>query len=484
MNSYLYSLLIFSLILSCSSPPDAQQPAVTAPPNIIVIFADDQGYQDVGCFGAPDIATPHLDQLAQEGAKFTQFYASQGVCSASRASLLTGCYANRIGVNGAYFPYATRGLNPDEVTIAEVLKPLGYATAIFGKWHLGDHPHFLPSQQGFDEYFGIPFSNDMWPQHPNNKNFNFDPLPLMEGDSVIQYLDDQSMLTTWYTEKAVDFIQRKKDQPFFLYVPHSMPHVPLFVSDKFEGKSPRGLYGDVIMEIDWSVGQIIAALKENEIEKNTLVIFTSDNGPWLSYGEHSGAALPLREGKGTALEGGVREPCIMWWPETIAEGMVVETPAMTIDILPTVAALSGGTLPSHSIDGKDIRSLMLGQQQGEPLREAFYFYYKTHELHAVMSGDGRWKLYLPHTYRSLNGREGGKEGLPEPYEMLNMAQELYDLEKDISETTDVSQQYPEIVAELLEFAEKARVEMGDKLTDRTGANIRPAGKVDPWKKSL
>ena len=483
MNYYPYFLLTILGFVACkpasNSVEDKNVPE--PPPNIVVIFTDDQGYQDLGCFGAPDIETPHLDQLAREGARFTQFYASQGVCSASRAALLTGCYSNRVGVSGAYFPYATRGLNPAEVTLAEMLKPQGYATAIFGKWHLGDHPDFLPTKQGFDEYFGIPFSNDMWPLHPANDRFNFDPLPLMEGDSVIQYLEDQSMITTWYTEKAVDFINRKKDQPFFLYVPHSMPHAPLYVSDKFAGKSPRGLYGDVIMEIDWSVGQIVEAIKRNGLEDNTLVIFTSDNGPWLSYGEHAGSALPLREGKGTALEGGVREPCVMWWPNTIPAGTVVNEPAMTIDLMPTLAALCGGELPANPIDGVDIRPLMMGESIHEPMREAFYFYYKANELHAVMSGDGKWKLYLPHTYRSLNGREGGKGGLPEPYEMLDMGQELYNLETDISETTDVSDENPEIVQALLQYAEKARQDLGDKLTDREGTGVRPPGQVAAWK---
>lgn len=462
---------LFCLCACQSSSPQKKQDSPQ--PNIVLIFTDDQGYQDVGCFGSPDILTPHIDKMASEGVKFTQFYASQGVCSASRASLLTGCYPNRLGIHGAYFPRAKRGLNPDEMTIAEMLKPLGYATAIYGKWHLGDHPDFLPNKQGFDHYFGIPFSNDMWPLHPANDQFQFDPLPLMEGDSVIQYLEDQSMITTWYTERAVQFIDQQKDRPFFLYLPHSMPHVPLFVSEKFAGKSERGLYGDVIMEIDWSVGQIMAALKRNGLEENTLVIFTSDNGPWLNYGEHSGSALPLREGKGTALEGGVRVPCVMKWPGKIPAGSTQKEAAMSIDILPTIAAITGATLPDKVIDGKNIQGLMCSEAGAKSPQEAYYFYYKTNELHAVLSG--KWKLYLPHQYRSLNGRKGGSGGLPVPYEQLNMGQELYDLSADISETNNLADQHPDVVTRLLAIAEEAREELGDKLTDRTGKGVRPVG---------
>lgn len=468
-----YLLLLFPFLLCCAeAEPESQRP-----PNIVIIFTDDQGYEDVGVFGSPDIETPHLDQMAAEGARFTQFYASQPVCSASRASLLTGCYPNRIGIHGALFPKAKTGLNLNETTIAEMLKPLGYATAIFGKWHLGDHPELLPTQHGFDEYFGIPYSNDMWPLHPSQDNFNFDPLPLYAGDSVVQHLEDQSQLTTWLTEHAVDFIERKKDEPFFLYVPHPMPHVPLFVSDKFKGKSARGLYGDVISEIDWSVGEILAALKRNGLDENTLVIFTSDNGPWLNYGEHSGSALPLREGKGSCWEGGVREACIMRWPGQIASGQVVEQAAMTTDLLPTVAALTGAALPNAKIDGHDIGALMMGQPQA-PRPEGFAYYYHRNELHAVMSGDGRWKLYFPHRYRTLNGKEGGKGGLPVGYEYNDLGEmELYDLQNDLSETQNVVAQQPEIVAALSQLAEDYRSRLGDALQKREGSENREPANV-------
>ncbi|MFT5168567.1 MAG: arylsulfatase A-like enzyme, partial [Saprospiraceae bacterium] len=314
-------LLLLTSLLSCTT----EKQKSPTPPNIVIIFTDDQGYQDLGCYGSPDIETPHLDQMAKEGIRFTNFYVSQPVCSASRASLLTGCYANRLGIHGAFMPFVGKGLNPGEETIAEILKPLGYATGVFGKWHLGSEEKFLPTRQGFDEYFGIPYSNDMWPHHPQQGTvFDFGDLPLFENEKIIDTLDDQSMTTTWYTDHAIDFIKKNKKQPFFLYLPHSQPHVPLFVSDKFKGKSKRGLYGDVISEIDWSVGQVLKTLKENNLDEKTLVIFASDNGPWLSYGTHSGVALPLREGKGTALEGGVRVPCIMRWPGNIPQGVTIK----------------------------------------------------------------------------------------------------------------------------------------------------------------
>jgi len=293
-------------------------------PNVVIVFTDDQGYGDVGVFGAKGYETPNLDRMAAEGMKFTSFYSAQAVCSASRAALLTGCYPNRIGILGALGPRSKHGINAKETTIAELLKTRGYATAIYGKWHLGHHPKFLPTRHGFDDYFGLPYSNDMWPHHPTAGN-RFPDLPMFKKEKIINPKvtpKDQRQLTTWYTERAVKFIEKNKDQPFFLYVPHSMPHVPLFVSDKFKGKSKQGAYGDVIMEIDWSVGQILKTLKKHKLDENTLVIYTSDNGPWLSYGDHAGTAGPLREGKGTTWDGGQREPTIMRWPGRIPAGKV------------------------------------------------------------------------------------------------------------------------------------------------------------------
>ncbi len=344
------------------------------PPNIVLIFTDDQGYRDVGVFGADDIATPNLDQMALEGIKLTSYYSAQAVCSASRAGILTGCYPNRIGIHNALMPNSEIGLHESETTMAEMLKNNGYKTGIFGKWHLGDHPDFMPTKHGFDEYFGIPYSNDMWPLHPQQgPAFNFGPLLLYENETVIDTLTDQTNLTTQITERSVDFINRNKDTPFFLYVPHPQPHVPLFVSNKFKGKSNRGLYGDVIMEIDWSVGQILDALKVNELEGNTIVIFTSDNGPWLSYGNHAGSAEPFREGKGTAWEGGQREPFIMKYPNKLKAGRTIDVPVMAIDILPALAAVTNSKLPEKTIDGKNVWSILTGESDVSPQERPISF---------------------------------------------------------------------------------------------------------------
>src|SRR5438132_2353368 len=275
-------------VLLAAMPLAATAAEPTRPPNFVFVYADDLGYGDLGCYGSK-IPTPNLDRMAKEGMRFTDFYVAQAVCSASRTALLTGCYPNRLGILGALGPQAKIGISDKEKTIAQVLKPRGYATAVYGKWHLGHHPPFLPTRHGFDDYLGLPYSNDMWPRHPTAK---FPDLPLFEGEKVREYNPDQSRLTTWYTERAVRFIEQNKDRPFFLYVPHTMPHVPLHVSDKFKDKSKQGLYGDVIMEIDWSVGQILAALKQQGLDEQTLVLFTSDNGPWLSYGDHAGSAGP------------------------------------------------------------------------------------------------------------------------------------------------------------------------------------------------
>jgi len=469
-------LLIFiSTLFSCAD----QKPEVVVPekPNVIIIFTDDQGYQDVGCFGSPDIKTPHLNQMAREGIKLTDFYAAQAVCSASRAGLLTGCYPNRLGVHGAFMPNSSKGLNLEETTLAEMLKEINYSTGIFGKWHLGDHPYFMPNKQGFDEFFGIPYSNDMWPFHPQQGPiFDFDPLPLYENETVIDTLTDQSSLTTQITERSVDFIKKNKDNPFFLYIAHPQPHVPLFVSDKFKGKSERGLYGDVIMEIDWSVGQVLAALKEHALDDDTIVIFTSDNGPWLSYGDHAGSAYPLREGKGTAWEGGQKEPCIIRYPGKIEAGKVIDVPMMAIDILPTIAELTGASLPEREIDGKSVWDIWTGQSDQSP-HEAYYFYYHVNELHGIRYG--KWKMYYPHTYRTLNGRKGGENGLPVDYDHNTITEiELYDLSTDIGETTNVAADNPDIVAKIQALGDNMRTELGDSLTDTIGDGSRAIGKVE------
>ncbi len=482
-----YTILIVTVLSIPSTVFGGQVSGAKRPPNIVIIFTDDQGYSDVGVFGAQGFKTPNLDHMASQGMRFTSFYVAQPVCSASRAALLTGCYPNRVGISGALGPRAKHGLHTDEVTIAEICKSKGYATAAFGKWHLGHLPQFLPPRHGFDEYYGTPYSNDMWPLHPAyvdlpkdavKRKQGYPNLPLIEGDKIADSEvtgEDQARFTTVFTERAVDFIERNRERPFFLYVAHPMPHVPLFVSDKHKGASEQGLYGDVITEIDWSVGQILEALKENDLEDDTLVIFTSDNGPWLSYGNRGGSCRPLREGKGTTWEGGVREPCIMRWPGKIPAGSVCDEPVMTIDILPTVAGLIGADLPKHKIDGKDIWPLMAGEPGAKSPHEALYFYYKQNDLEALRSG--KWKLIFPHKYRSLTGTPG-RDGRPAGYSQIMSGLELYDLKKDISEKHDVADQHPEVVKRLQALAEKARDDLGDRLTKRKGKNRRPAGKIE------
>ncbi len=452
----------------------AQDAVTPAKPNFVVLFADDLGYADLHCFGGQQMVTPNLDAMAKGGMRLTSFYASQAVCSASRCSLLTGCYNVRLSILGALGPGSKTCLNPAEQTIAEVLKPQGYATAIFGKWHLGDRGDGLPTRHGFDEYFGLPYSNDMWPYHPTSKNFP--PLPLMENDTVVNNnvtADDQQYLTRWSTEHAVDFIARNKSQPFFLYVPYSMPHVPIYASDKFSGSTGRGLFADVVAEIDWSVGQILGSLQSHGLDSNTLVLFTSDNGPWLSYGDHAGSAGPLREGKGTAWEGGQREPTVAYWPGKIAAGSVSDQVAGTIDVLPTLAGLAGAELPTQKIDGLDIWQVLSGQGEAKSPHEAFYYFWGK-ELHAVRSG--AWKLHFPHDYRSLSGQPG-QGGQPGPYHELKCGLELYNLDDDIGESRDVAADNMDVVQRLQGLADGIRTQLGDSLTKVDGSEIRPAGKL-------
>ena len=480
------TLAIFAVavLLRAQAAAPAEVPSNTgakAPPNIVIVLTDDQGYQDVGCFGAKGFTTPNLDRLAKQGCKFTNFHVSQPVCSASRTSLLTGCYANRLGIHGALGPNAKHGISDTEVTLAQLLKQKGYATGMAGKWHLGHHPPFLPTHHGFDEYFGLPYSNDMWPLHPSAKPGTYPPLPLLEGDKVFKdglTHDDQNQLTTWYTERAVKFIDANKDRPFFFYLAHAMPHVPLHVSDKFRGKSEQGIYGDVIMEIDWSVGQVMEALERNHLTENTFVIFTSDNGPWLTYGTHAGSAGPLREGKGTCWEGGTREPCIMRWPGKIPADKSNDALLGTIDILPTIAKLVGADLPKHSIDGLDVWPILAQTAGAKNPHEAYWWYYQENQLQAITSGDGHWKLQLPHAFPAMVGREGGKDGTPKQAVQTQIKEpELYDLLNDQGEMKNVASDHPDELKQMLQLAEKAREELGDSLTKRTGRGVREPGRL-------
>ena len=462
---YILITIYLIIIMGCEKQLDL--------PNIIIIFTDDQGYGDVGCYGAEGFVTPNIDSLAKEGILFTDFYVSQAVCSASRASLMTGSYSERVGVQGALSPWNVTGLDPDRETIAKLLKRYGYTNAIFGKWHLGHKEKYLPLQNGFGEYAGLICSNDMWPvDYDGNpligeKRSYYPPMAFWRGNEPsekIESLKDQGKLTTKITELAVDFISRNKNNPFFLYVPHPMPHQPIAVSEKFEGKSELGLYGDVIMEIDWSVGQILEALKINEIDENTLVIYASDNGPWLNYGEWGGSAGPLREGKGTMWEGGARVPCIMRWPKTINSGRINNKIAATIDIYPTIADIVGHKKFKNKIDGVSLMPILEELPEAEPRNELYYYYGK--ELIAVRKG--KWKLVFPHTYRSYENVEPGKDLHPGPYGRGKAGLELYDLANDIGERVDLAQTYPDVVMDLEILGEKARSILGDKLTDRIG----------------
>jgi arylsulfatase A len=450
--------------------------AAASPPNVVVIYTDDQGYADLGVQGAVGYTTPNLDRMAAEGMRFTDFYVAAPVCSASRAALMTGCYPARLGINGALGPKSRTGLNPDETTIAEMLKAKGYATAMAGKWHLGDHPDLLPVKQGFDEYLGLPYSNDMWPENPNAKNNSYPPLPLIQNADVLDAhvtAEDQTTLTTRYAEKAVQFITANKSKPFFLYVAPSMPHVPLYVSEKFKGKSAQGIYGDVIMEIDWAVGEILGALKTQGLDDNTLVVFTSDNGPWTIYGNHAGSTGPFRDSKGTCWEGGIRVPCLMRWPGKIPAGTVCRKVAGTIDLLPTIAALTGAALPEKTIDGKDLSPLLRGEAGAESPHESLVFYYGNHELQALRSG--KWKLILPHRYRTIAST--GADGLTGKHGQAMAGLELYDLEQDRGETKDVSGSEPEVMKKLNALAQAAREELGDTLTKTNGKGQRKAASV-------
>jgi arylsulfatase A len=463
------------LSISAAGPPPAAQTATTRPPNIILIYADDLGYADIGPFsrrsGAGRPATPNLDRMAKDGARLTSFYVAQAVCSASRAALLTGSYSNRVSISGALNHTAEYGLNLDEKIIPEVLKTRGYATAMFGKWHLGHRQPFLPQRQGFDEYLGLPYSNDMWPRHPQQKNF-YPDLPLIEGDRVVKLDPDQSQLTTTYTERAVRFIERNRAKPFFLYVAHAMPHVPLFVSGKFRNKTRLGLYGDVIAEIDWSVGRILEAVRREKLDDNTLVLFTSDNGPWLSYGNHAGSSGNFREGKGTAFEGGVRVPFIARWPGRIPGGHESAEPAMTIDVLPTVARLAGAEMPADRIiDGRDIWPLLSGQKGAESPHEVLYFYWGL-ELHAVRSG--RWKLHPPHPYQSLDAP--GADGVPGKYVRKELELSLFDLIADPGETTNVAANNPQVVQQLM-ASRRERTRRSRRFAGETNRKEREAARA-------
>lgn len=452
-------------------------------PNFIIFFTDDQGYNDVGCFGSPLIKTPHFDRMAREGKKFTSFYA-QPVCGPSRAALMTGCYPIRLAEPGNR-KNAHTIVHPKEITIAELLKTAGYATALIGKWHLAGprsnsyKPELMPNAQGFDYFYGTPLHNG-YHREVHEKGFK---TQLMRNEKILDDFLSQSsmdMLTQNYTKEAIQFICKNKNQPFFLYLSHNMPHVPLGASEKFRGKSSRGLYGDVIEELDWSIGQILTALKTSGLDDNTLVVFTSDNGPWIEeqIGDYAGSAEPLRGSKMMTWDGGLREPCIMRWPGRIPAGHICDHIATTMDLLPTFAKLAGAGIPNgHVIDGKNIWPLMTARLGAKSPHEAFYYYDYTH-LQAIRSG--KWKLVLPRPakppWTSWYARM--IDAVPKT--------QLYDLEADIEEKYDVADLHPQVVAKLMKLVDKARKDLGDYNKIGKGARFFDDGPqrpdMDNWKK--
>jgi len=449
-------ILIVAALFSGFAEVKAQVPER---PNIVIIFTDDLGYGDIGVYGHPTIRTPYLDRMAGEGMKFTQFYSGAPVCTPSRATLLTGRLPVRNGMTSdelrVLFPFSAKGLPPSEITIAEALKDQGYATSAIGKWHLGQEPPYLPTDQGFDSFYGIPYSNDM-------NHSGMPPIPLMQDEEVIEQPADQTTLTKRYTERSLSFIRENQDSPFFLYLAHTFPHIPLYASDEFRGGSSRGLYGDVVEEIDWSTGQIIDELKEQDLAENTLVFFTSDNGPWLTEEQEGGTAGLLRNGKGTTWEGGMREPAIAWWPGTIQPGQVTQALGTTMDLFTTSLALAGADIPSDRIiDGVDLTPILTGQS--ESVRD-LVFYYRENRLFAVRKGP--WKAHFI-TQSSYVGDEPVTHETPE----------LYNVEVDPSERFNVAEEHPDVIAEIREAFEEHERNL-ERMEDQL-AQIKEGASI-PW----
>ena len=458
-------LIILLIIFSCNENNNS--------PNIVFILTDDLGYGDLSSYGSKTIESINIDKIAREGVKLTSYYAAQPVCSASRAAILTGIYPNRIGIHNAFGPNSNSGINQDEYTLAEMLKENGYATGIFGKWHLGSKKEFFPTNHGFDQFYGILYSNDMWRWHPEYPEGFPEDLLLYENETPIKEITDQSNLTKDITSESIRFIEENKNSPFFLYIAHPQPHVPLFVSKDFEDITKNGLYADVITEIDYSVGRIINSIEENGLTENTIVVFTSDNGPWLSYGDHSGSSGIYREGKGTTWEGGVRVPSIIKFPNRL-KPRIIDEPVMGIDWMPTFASITGSKLSDNIIDGKNIWPLLSGKTIKSPHKK-LYFYYRVNELHSIRMDD--WKIHFARTYRSLNGKEGGVDGIPVKYDMnLLENNELYNLVEDPKEKNNVYDEFPEVASKLEELGRKARIELGDNITDIKGKGNREDGK--------
>ncbi len=456
-------LLLLAIVGSFLQPVMAQT-TVPTKPNFVIILIDDMGYGDIGPFGSKLNATPNLDRMEQEGMKLTSFYGAP-VCTPSRAQILTGCYAKRVSLPDVIFPACPSGLSPKEHTVADLLRAQGYATMAVGKWHVGDQREFLPTQHGFNHFFGLPYSNDMG-LHPNatGREGTYPPLPLLSDKNVIEAPVDQDQLTARYTERAIQFIKDNQSHSFFLYLAHTAVHVPLHPGAAFRGKSGNGLYGDWVEEVDWSVGQVLKTLKELNLDTNTLVLFTSDNGPWLLQGKNGGVAEPLRGGKATTWEGGMREPTLAWWPGKVPAHTVCDAVASEMDVLPTFTKLAGGEVPTdNKIDGKDIWPLLSGQSKTSP-HEALY-YFNSLRLQAVRSGP--WKLAI-----APQGTGRGNNVLtPATFNKPR----LYNLDTDIGEQTDVAAEHPEVVARLQDLIRQMDDDLG---RTKDGPGVRPPGRVD------
>lgn len=480
-------VLITPLCGLLAGPPAAQRKPATTPasrPNVILINMDDMGYGDTEPFGMTGISTPNFNKVAQQGTRFTNFNAGQPICTASRAALLTGCYPTRVGMSGVLLPNDHRALNPREETIATLLKKGGYHTGMFGKWHLGNQAPYLPLHYGFDEFAGLPYSHDIWPVDYDgftavtdlaDRRSRNPRLPLLEGDRAVDTLrnvNDATRLTTLFTERSVAFIKANKARPFFLYLAHPLPHVPLAVSAKFKGKSELGLFGDVIMELDWSLGQILKALDDEKLAPNTLLIVTSDNGPWLSFGPNAGSSGGFREGKSTTFEGGNRVPLLVRWPGHVTAGDVNSQLLTNMDLLPTILAATGSAPPQNRIDGLNFLLLLTGHTQQGP-REVFYYYLGVADSNLEGIRYRHWKLVLPHQATTYTQRRG-KDGRPVPGTKVPVLLALYDLAHDPGETYDVQQDHPNIVQKMQALAEQAREDLGDDLMKRQGKNVRPA----------
>lgn len=482
MHKFFNVYVVVACCLFCSS----FQTKTATGPNVIIINMDDMGYGDTEPYGLTGFTTPNFNRLAKEGLRFTQFYSAQAVCSPSRAALLTGCYPNRIGMSGgALMPWTKYALNPKEETIATLLKRAGYKTCMLGKWHLGSIAPYLPLQYGFDSFYGIPYSADMWPVDYDGNAITdtalwksrYPALPVYDGNKKVASINNlvqQGMVTQTLTRRATDFIKENKKAPFFLYLAHPQPHVPLAASPSFIGKTSYGLFGDVISEIDWSIGEVLNTLEVNNLSKNTLLIVTSDNGPWIVFGDHAGSTGGLREGKGTAWDGGTRVPCYIRWPGHVEAGGVCSQLLAQMDLLPTIVAATGCNMPREKIDGLNFLDLLTGKSTISP-RQLYFSYYDKNNLKIARYKN--WELVLPHAGLSYEKGVHGKDAKPGTTPTVQVPLALYNLTSDPGTVYDVQSLYPNVVKEIMRFVEDMRNDLGDDLVGKKPLKVRPAALI-------